>query len=100
MFDLPFAQVWALWPMASEALRAKLVAVMQSIASGPIEDAKRAGLPVERRGNVAIVGLRGVIIKQAGMWQRYGFADSDVQSIVMLIDSTDPPGESMSMTMD
>lgn len=77
----------------------------KTITAGAIEDARRAGLPVIREGNTAIVSLSGPMMKNAGWLKFYGFADTrevraavrsavaddEVDQIMLRIDS--PGGE-------
>ena len=106
MHELPLGVIWSIWPQAWQQLQALLAAALRNIAAGPVDDARRLGLPVDKRGDVAIVSLRGPMIKNAGFLARWGFAgtketqraiehsvvDEDVNTIILNVDS---PGGSV-----
>lgn len=102
MFKQFFNSYWAICPAAMPIVSE---AIKRAVA-GPVDDAQRYGLPVQKSGNTAVVSLRGAIIKEAGWLSRYGFAgsrdtamalksaaaDEDIEQIVMVVDS---PGGSV-----
>lgn len=94
-----FNDCWAIYPRALQGM-------IDSIKAGPVDDAARDGLKIQKRGKTAIVSMRGPMIKSAGSLARYGFSgtrdtaqaliaaanDKDVDSILWIVDS---PGGSV-----
>lgn len=80
--------------------------IYQAIKAGPVEDAKRYGLKVDKVGSLGIVRTEGPMIKNAGWMAYYGVAgtrdtqaalmaaaqDADVKSILWVMDT---PGGSV-----
>ncbi|MDO6749338.1 hypothetical protein, partial [Gilvimarinus sp. 1_MG-2023] len=46
-------------------------ASLPSTFSGPVIDAERAGLPVQSRDNIAIINLRGIMLKSYSWASNY-----------------------------
>ena len=108
---LPLDTIWAMETSAFALMLGRMrqadPAALWNIAAGPADDAERSGLPVQRRGNVAIVQLAGPMVKRGGFIARlFGLTstldvqravqaaavDDDVETIVLMIDS---PGGSV-----
>jgi signal peptide peptidase SppA len=103
MYNSFFNACWAIYPTA---LSAVTEAVKKAVTAGPVEDAQRYGLPIQKIGKTAIVSMKGPMLKEAGFWSLYGFAgsrdtanalkaaanDPDVESILWVVDS---PGGSV-----
>jgi signal peptide peptidase SppA len=121
---------WAMEPMALRALTSQSGKTREIVdwfdlpksfadtpAGSPIDasttdDAERAGLPVRRQGNIAVVTISGPLMKSPTYYSRYmGFrsmteirqaiqsadADEDVETILLVIDS---PGGTVAGTYD
>lgn len=79
---------------------------VKDIKAGQADDAERAGLPIRKHGNVALVSTVGPMIKEAGFMSMFGIAgtretqhalqaaafDDDVDAIVWVMDT---PGGSV-----
>ena len=102
MYEQFYNTYWSICPQVLPLL----AQAIKRAEAGPVDDAQRYGLPVQKRGSTALVTLRGAMIKQAGWMSRYGFAgsrdtgvaiaaalaDEVVEQIVMVVDS---PGGSV-----
>lgn len=103
MFNVVSECIWSIYGPALENLQQ----MMRLPGSGPVEDANRDGLPVQQRGNTAIVPLMGPMMKTTGFLGRFlgltstaevtqaieaAGADEEVDQVVLLIDS---PGGSV-----
>ena len=92
----------------AKALDSDPSALLPDIFSGSASDAERSGFPIQVSGNLAIVQLRGPMIKSDSFFARFfGFAstqsvrrsieaaanDPEIETIVMIVDS---PGGSVS----
>jgi len=96
MFNLGF--IWSLFSGVSSQVFDKLT---HSIKAGPVDDAQRSGLMVQKVGATAMITMSGPMLKQAGWLINYGFAgtqeteeallaaanDNEVDSILWMIDS-------------
>jgi signal peptide peptidase SppA len=103
MYKPFFNTCWALYP---PALAAVSEAVKSAVTAGPVDDAQRYGLPIQKMGGTAVISMKGPMLKEAGFWTRYGFAgsrdtanalkaaaaDDDIESILWVVDS---PGGSV-----
>lgn len=103
MFNVFYNQCWAIYPDFANCL---MGAISAAVKGGPVDDAARSGLNVQKAGSTAIVNMKGPMIKDAGYWSYYGFAgtrdtsqalqaavmDDDIESILWVIDS---PGGSV-----
>lgn len=107
MFDSLFSLYWAMSPSAWAQFDA---IVQQIITAGPVDDAEDDGLPIKKFNNVAVLPIKGVMVRSAPTYmQRYGIAsaqhivaalqsaeaDADIDKIVFLIDS--PGGSTAAM---
>ena len=107
MINMPLGTFWAIWPQAWPQLEQLLFTAWRGIGSGPVDDAERAGLPVQKHGNLAVIPIRGPIMKHESAFLSYfgiasskltqravesATADADVEKIVLNIDS---PGGSV-----
>ncbi|MBL4761406.1 MAG: S49 family peptidase [Gammaproteobacteria bacterium] len=86
-----FSLFWAMEPNHFAQWKELLTSsVLPKIAQGPVDDAERVGLPVQKVGNVSVISLEGVMVRNAGMWGRYfGLASTDHIRMAMLAASTD-----------
>ncbi|KKN71031.1 hypothetical protein LCGC14_0424480 [marine sediment metagenome] len=104
---------WSIYPGAEKDVLARVAAYAQhcikhSISAGPALDAERDALPVQVVGTTAIVDLKGLMVRSAGMFARFfGITgsdqiraaieaadhDEDIDNIVLRVDS---PGGSVS----
>jgi len=97
---LPLSSVWAIEPMAFQALLQQIQAVMPRIdvSAGFTEDAERSGLPITKTGSIALISLKGPMVKEANWLTSYfgmastratqlavraAVADEDVETIIV-----------------
>lgn len=107
-----YNQFWAIYPPAAQSALALVHNAGQKNPDASLtDDAHRAGLPVSKTGNLALITMKGPMIKEAGFWARYGIAgtrdtaqaiqaaamDDEVESILWVIDS---PGGSVDGLID
>ncbi len=78
-----------------------LAADAETIHAGPVEDAQRAGFPVQKNGSMAIINITGPMMKNVSWLRYFGFAgtsdmrmairsavaDDEVDQILLRIDS-------------
>ena len=98
---LPMTSVWAIEPKAMSGMIQALGTV-----AGPVEDARRMGLPIKQLGATAVIPISGPLTKQRSLLSfMFGgtsmmeiraalsaaMADDTIRQIVLLIDS--PGGE-------
>jgi signal peptide peptidase SppA len=103
MFNMLFAGAWSIHPSHVDAC---IKSINLAVKAGPVEDAERDRLPISKTGNIAVVSMRGPMLREAGWLVRYGFAgtrdtaraleaaaaDDDIDSILWVVDS---PGGSV-----
>lgn len=68
--------------------------------SGPVDDAARANLPIQKYNNSAIIQVRGPIVKEAGWLAFYGFAGSKETQAALQAALADDEVETITMVMD
>lgn len=78
--------------------------ILPKILSGQADDAARAGLPIQRSGNIVFIPIKGVMLKSVSWWSyassmvditravNAAAVDDEVETIVLLMDS---PGGSV-----
>ncbi len=108
MLDNLLSHVWAMEPTRFHVWKGFLQdVILPQVMQGPVEDAARQGMPIESIGNTAIINLKGVIVRNAGVYGQYfglastdhvaramkmALADDSIEQIVLFIGS---PGGSV-----
>ena len=100
-----FNNIWAVYEPAFVVPLGEML--KKGIQAGPVDDAKRAGINIQKFGAVAVIGLNGPMVKnESFLTKYYGFAstistqraiesavaDDEISTIVMMIES---PGGSV-----
>jgi len=102
MIQSLLTNMWMLWSgqaqqvadMISAAVRAGLV------TAGPVDEASRDGLPIQKLNNVAIIKTSGPMIKNAGWLTRYGLAGTRETQAALLSAAADDDIEQIAWVMD
>jgi signal peptide peptidase SppA len=95
-----------IWNIHQNYFQSSIELILNSIKAGPVEDADREGLPINKYGSTAVISTVGPMIKRAGWMARYGIAgtrdaqealiaaanDEEIESIVWVMDT---PGGSV-----
>ena len=88
------------WSIHSDAIAAVQAKFEHAYKSGPVEDASRSGLNIQKYNNAAIVQVKGPIIKDAGWLAYYGFAGSRETLVALESAAADEEIENIVMVMD
>ena len=91
------------WSMYAPACAAFLSQTLPQILSGPAEDAQRNGLPIQKIGDIALISVKGTMVKDS--WWSFlasskagqkavesARADDEIETIILWMDS---PGGSV-----